>query len=49
MPVEENMTLAYRFMEARVKGDLDIVDEMIAPNFVNHTNCFPAKSPAPRA
>ena len=31
MPVEENMTLAYRFMEARVKGNLDIVDEMIAP------------------
>jgi predicted ester cyclase len=36
MSVEENMALARRFMEARVKRDLDTVDEMLAPDFVNH-------------
>ena len=37
MSVEENMALARRFMEARVvKRDLDAVDEMLAPDFVNH-------------
>ena len=34
---EENMALARRFMEARIKGDLEAVDEMMAPDFVNHT------------
>jgi predicted ester cyclase len=36
MSVEENMALARRFMEARVKRDLDKVDEMLAADFVNH-------------
>jgi predicted ester cyclase len=36
MSVEENIALARRFMEARVKRDLDAVDEMLAPDFVNH-------------
>jgi hypothetical protein len=30
MAVEENMALARRFMEARIKRDLDAVDEMLA-------------------
>ncbi len=36
MSAEENMALARRFMEARVKRNLDAVDEMLAPDFVNH-------------
>jgi ketosteroid isomerase-like protein len=34
---EENMALARRLMEARVGGDLDALDEMLAPDFVTHT------------
>jgi predicted ester cyclase len=37
MSVEGNMALVRRFLEARVKGDLDTIDEMMAPHFVNHT------------
>jgi predicted ester cyclase len=36
MSAEENMALARRFLEARVGRDLDTVDEMLAPDFVNH-------------
>src|SRR5215216_1077491 len=35
---EENMALARRFMEARVKGDLEAMDEMMAPDFVSRTS-----------
>jgi predicted ester cyclase len=35
--VEENMALARRFFEARVKTDLDTLDKMLAPDFVSHT------------
>jgi serine phosphatase RsbU (regulator of sigma subunit)/predicted ester cyclase len=45
MSVEENMTLARRFMEARVKGDLDTVDELMAPDFVNHTALLSVQEP----
>jgi ketosteroid isomerase-like protein len=34
---EENRALARRFIEARVEGDLDALDEMLAPDFVSHT------------
>jgi predicted ester cyclase len=34
--VEENMALARRFFEARVKTDLDALDKMLAPDFVSH-------------
>jgi serine phosphatase RsbU (regulator of sigma subunit) len=34
---EENMALARRFLEARGKADLDAMEEMMAPNFVDHT------------
>ena len=37
MSAEENMALARRFMEARVKGDWDALVEMLAPDFVSHT------------
>ena len=45
MSVEENMALARRFMEARVKRDLDAVDEMLAPDFVNHNKLVPGQEP----
>jgi serine phosphatase RsbU (regulator of sigma subunit) len=45
MSVEENMALARRFMEARVKGDLDAMDEMMVPDFVNHNKLLPGEVP----
>jgi hypothetical protein len=48
MSVEENMALARRFMEARVKRDLDAVDEMLAPTSSTTINWFPAKKPIAR-
>jgi predicted ester cyclase len=46
MSAEENMALARRFMEARVvKRDLDAVDEMLAPDFVNHNKLVPDQEP----
>jgi steroid delta-isomerase-like uncharacterized protein len=45
MSVEENMALARRFMEARVKGDLDAMEEMMAPDFVNHNKLLPGEVP----
>ena len=37
MSVEENMALARRFLEARGKGDLNALEQMMAPDFVDHT------------
>jgi serine phosphatase RsbU (regulator of sigma subunit)/ketosteroid isomerase-like protein len=34
---EENMALARRFLEARGKGDLDAIEQMMAPDFLDHT------------
>jgi serine phosphatase RsbU (regulator of sigma subunit)/predicted ester cyclase len=46
MSAEENMALARRFMEARVvKRDLNAVDEMLAPDFVNHNKLVPGQDP----
>src|SRR5215207_1923741 len=46
MSAEENMALARRFMEARVvKRDLDAMDEMLAPDFVNHNKLVPGQEP----
>src|ERR671913_2210658 len=46
MSVEENMALARRFMEARVvKRDLEAVDQMLAPDFVNHNKLLPGQEP----
>jgi hypothetical protein len=49
MSAGQNMALARRFLEARVKGDLDAVDEMLPPTSLATPNCFPAKSPAAKA
>src|ERR671913_2015997 len=45
MSEEENMALARRFMEARIKGDLDAVDDTLAPDFVNHTSLLSVQEP----
>src|SRR5215204_1178886 len=45
IPVEENMALVRRFLEARVEGDLDAIDQMMAPDFVNHTKLLPGEEP----
>jgi serine phosphatase RsbU (regulator of sigma subunit)/predicted ester cyclase len=46
MSAEENMALARRFMEARVvKRDMDAVDEMLAPDFVNQNKLLPGQEP----
>jgi len=38
MSVEErNLTLARRVLEATVRGDLDVLDELLAPDFVDHS------------
>ncbi len=41
MSAEQNMALARRFMEARVKGDVDALEEMMTPDFVSHTKLLP--------
>jgi predicted ester cyclase len=45
MSAEENMALARRFIEAAVKGDLDAVDEMLAPDFIGHNKLLPDQGP----
>jgi serine phosphatase RsbU (regulator of sigma subunit)/predicted ester cyclase len=42
---EENKALARRFLEARIEGDLDAVDEMMTPDFVSHTKLLPDQEP----
>jgi serine phosphatase RsbU (regulator of sigma subunit)/ketosteroid isomerase-like protein len=44
MSVEENKALVRRFLEAHAKGDLGAVEEMLAPDFVNH-NLIPGQEP----
>ncbi len=38
MSAEENMALARRFLEARGRADLDAMERMMAPDFVDHTS-----------
>jgi predicted ester cyclase len=45
MSAEQNMALARRFMEARVKGDVDTLDKMLPPDFVSHTKLLPEEEP----
>ncbi len=42
---EKNKALVRRFLEAQSKGDLDAVDEMLAPDFVGHSKVFPSQGP----
>ena len=41
---EKNRALVRRFLEAHAKGDLDTMEEMLAPNFVDH-NLIPGQQP----
>jgi predicted ester cyclase len=41
MSAEQNKALARRFMEARVKGDVDALEEMLPLDFVSHTKLLP--------
>jgi serine phosphatase RsbU (regulator of sigma subunit)/predicted ester cyclase len=44
MSVKENKALVRRFLEAHAKGDLNTVEEMLAPDFVDH-NLIPGEEP----
>jgi serine phosphatase RsbU (regulator of sigma subunit)/predicted ester cyclase len=39
------MALARRSIEAAVKGDLDALDEMLAPDFISHNKRLPGQEP----
>jgi hypothetical protein len=45
---EKNMALVRRFWEAVANAELDTLDELLAPAFVDHSS-LPAKSLAARA
>jgi len=42
MSVEENKALVRRFLGAQAKGDLDAIEELLAPDFVDH-NLLPGR------
>ncbi|HZY57437.1 MAG TPA: SpoIIE family protein phosphatase, partial [Rubrobacteraceae bacterium] len=44
MSVDENKALVRRFLEAHAKGDLDTLEDMLAPDFVDH-NLIPGQQP----
>src|SRR5215212_2482781 len=44
MSAEQNKALVRRFLEAHAKGDLDTLEEMLAPDFVDH-NLIPDQRP----
>ncbi len=44
MSAENNKALVRRFLKAHAKGDLDTLDEMLAPDFVDH-NLLPGEEP----
>ena len=45
MSAQEKMALARRFIEARLKGDLEALDEMMASNYVSHPKLLPDQGP----
>jgi ketosteroid isomerase-like protein len=44
MSAQRNKALVRRFLEAHAKGDLDTLDEMLAPDFVDH-DLIPGEGP----
>jgi serine phosphatase RsbU (regulator of sigma subunit)/predicted ester cyclase len=44
MSARKNKALVRRFLEAHAKGDLDTLEQMLAPDFVNH-NLIPGQRP----
>jgi serine phosphatase RsbU (regulator of sigma subunit)/predicted ester cyclase len=45
MSAEENMALSRRYLEAQGKGDLEAMDEVMAPDFVSHTSLLSVQEP----
>src|SRR5215212_6943344 len=45
MSAQENMTLARRFLEVRVRADLDALDEMMTPDYVSNDKLLPDQQP----
>jgi steroid delta-isomerase-like uncharacterized protein len=41
MSIDENKAVVRRFVEAGNSGDLDLLDELMAPNFVRHSQATP--------
>jgi len=44
MSAEDNKAIARRFLEAQAKGDLDMLDELLAPDFVDRS-LLPGQAP----
>jgi predicted ester cyclase len=44
MSAEQNMALARRFLKAFANADLDTLDELLAPEFINHS-LLPGQDP----
>jgi predicted ester cyclase len=44
MSAERNKALVRRFLQAHAKGDLDTLEQMLAPDFVDH-NLIPGEGP----
>src|SRR5215211_7446073 len=42
---EKNKGLVRRFLKAKVKGDLEAADEMMAPDYISHTKMVPGQEP----
>jgi len=45
MSEEENMALSRRYLETQGKGDLEAMDEVMAPDFVSHTSLLSVQEP----
>ncbi|HKH36717.1 MAG TPA: hypothetical protein VKA82_06015 [Rubrobacter sp.] len=44
---EKNKALVCRFLDAQAKGDLEALDELLAPDFVDH-GLLPGQDPGAR-
>jgi len=44
VPAEENKAAARRFLEETDKGNLDVIDELVSPDAIDH-NPFPGQAP----
>jgi len=44
VPAEQNKAAARRFLEETDKGNLDVIDELVSPDAVDH-NPFPGQAP----
>jgi ketosteroid isomerase-like protein len=49
MSAEKNKALVRRFLKAHAKGDIDTLEEMPAPDFVDHNLLISAQTSKPRS